>query len=69
MTFEDFKVLTEEEQKAVYDALEDKGVLYDDMEAERHGTDTSVLANRYSFRFILIKHRADGYGLSVFSNR
>lgn len=35
MNFEDFKALTEEEQKAVYDALEDKGVLYDDMEAER----------------------------------
>lgn len=35
MNFEDFKALTDEEQKAVYDALEDKAVLYDDMEAER----------------------------------
>lgn len=35
MTFEDFKALSEEEQKAAYTALEEKGVLYDDMEAER----------------------------------
>lgn len=35
MTYEDFKVLTEEEQKAVFTALDEKGILYDDMEAER----------------------------------
>ena len=35
MTFEDFKTLTEDEQKTVFTALDEKGVLYDDMEAER----------------------------------
>ena len=35
MNYEDFKALTEEEQQAVFTALDEKGVLYDDMEAER----------------------------------
>ena len=35
MNYEDFKTLTEEEQKALYTAMDEKGVLFDDMEAER----------------------------------
>lgn len=35
MTYEDFKTLTEEEQKVLYNAMDEKGVLYDDMESER----------------------------------
>lgn len=35
MNYEEFKALTDEEQAAVFTALEEKGVLYDDMEAER----------------------------------
>lgn len=35
MTYEDFKALTEEEQKAAFSALDDKAILFDDMEAER----------------------------------
>ena len=35
MTYEEFKTLTEEEQQALYTALDEKGVLYDDLEAER----------------------------------
>ena len=35
MTYEEFKTLTEEEQAALYTALDEKGVLYDDLEAER----------------------------------
>lgn len=35
MTYEEFKTLTEEEQKAIFTSLDEKGVLYDDMEAER----------------------------------
>ena len=35
MTYEEFKTLTEEEQQAVYTAMDEKSVLYDDMEAER----------------------------------
>ena len=35
MTYEDFKTLTEEEQKTIFTAMDEKGVLYDDMEAER----------------------------------
>lgn len=35
MKFDDFKELTEEEQKAIYQSMDDKTVLYDDMEAER----------------------------------
>lgn len=35
MKFEDFKTLTEEEQKALFDSMEEKSILYDDMEAER----------------------------------
>ena len=36
MNFEDFKALTEEEQQAVFTSMEEKGILYDDMEAERN---------------------------------
>lgn len=36
MNFEEFKALTEEEQNAVFTAMEEKGILYDDMEAERN---------------------------------
>ena len=36
MKFEDFKALTEEEQQAVFTSMEEKGILYDDMEAERN---------------------------------
>ena len=35
MTFEDFKTLTEEEQKALFTGMDEKAILYDDMEAER----------------------------------
>lgn len=35
MTYEEFKTLTEEEQQALYTTLDEKGVLYDDLEAER----------------------------------
>ena len=35
MKYEDFKALTEEEQQAAFTALDEKGVLFDDMEAER----------------------------------
>ena len=35
MKYEDFKALTEEEQQALFTALDEKGILYDDMEAER----------------------------------
>lgn len=36
MTYEEFASLTDEEKNAVYTALDEKGVLYDDMEAERN---------------------------------
>ena len=35
MTYEYFKALTEEEQKALFNTMDEKSVLYDDMEAER----------------------------------
>lgn len=35
MNYEEFKTLTEEEQKALYTAMDEKGILFDDMEAER----------------------------------
>lgn len=35
MNYEEFKALTEEEQKALFATLDEKGILYDDMEAER----------------------------------
>lgn len=35
MTYDEYKVLTEEEQNALFTALDEKGILYDDMEAER----------------------------------
>lgn len=35
MTYDDFKTLTDEEQKALFNTMDEKGVLYDDMEAER----------------------------------
>ena len=36
MTFEEFKKLSEEEQKAMFSAMDEKFVLFDDMEAERN---------------------------------
>lgn len=36
MTYEEFTSLTDEEKSAVYTAMDEKGVLYDDMEAERN---------------------------------
>lgn len=36
MTFEEFKELSEEEQKAMFSAMDEKSVLFDDMEAERN---------------------------------
>ena len=36
MKYEDFVTLSEEEQRAVFTAMDEKGVLYDDMEAERN---------------------------------
>ena len=35
MTYEEYKALTEEEQTAIFAAMDEKGILYDDMEAER----------------------------------
>ena len=35
MTFEEFKTLTDDEHKALYDTMDEKSILYDDMEAER----------------------------------
>ena len=35
MNYEEFKALTEEEQKAIFATMDEKGILYDDMEAER----------------------------------
>ena len=35
MTFEEYKALTEDEQKALFASMEEKSILYDDMEAER----------------------------------
>lgn len=35
MTYDDFKTLTEEEQRTIFSAMDEKGILYDDMEAER----------------------------------
>lgn len=35
MTFEEFKTLTEEEQSALFQSLDDNKILFDDMEAER----------------------------------
>ncbi len=40
MTFEDFKSLTDEEQKAIFSGMDDKSVLFDDMEAERNSFQT-----------------------------
>lgn len=40
MTYEDFKTLTEEEQKAIFTGMDERGVLYDDMEAERNSFQT-----------------------------
>ena len=36
MNYEDFKALTEEEQQSVFTSMEEKGILYDYMEAERN---------------------------------
>ena len=36
MTYDEFKALTEDEQKAVFTAMDEKGILYDDIEAERN---------------------------------
>lgn len=35
MKYDEYKELSDEEQKAYFEALDEKGVLYDDMEAER----------------------------------
>jgi len=35
MTFDEYKSLTEEEQRALFTSMDEKSVLYDDMEAER----------------------------------
>lgn len=35
MTYDEYKSLTEDEQKAIFEGMDDKSVLYDDMEAER----------------------------------
>lgn len=35
MTFDEYKSLTEDEQKALFTSMDEKSVLYDDMEAER----------------------------------
>lgn len=35
MTYDEYKTLTEEEQNALFNAMDEKAVLYDDMEAER----------------------------------
>ena len=35
MTFDEYKALTEDEQKALFASMEEKSILYDDMEAER----------------------------------
>ena len=35
MKYEEFTSLTPEEQKALFDTMEEKSILYDDMEAER----------------------------------
>lgn len=35
MTFDEYKTLTEDEQKALFTSMDEKSVLYDDMEAER----------------------------------
>lgn len=40
MTYEDFKTLTEEEQKAIFTGMDERGILYDDMEAERNSFQT-----------------------------
>lgn len=40
MTYEDFKTLTEEEQKAIFSSMDERGILYDDMEAERNSFQT-----------------------------
>ena len=36
MTYDDFKSLTEEEQKTIFEGMDERGILYDDMEAERN---------------------------------
>jgi len=36
MTFEEYNSLSEEEKNAVFSAMDEKGILYDDMEAERN---------------------------------
>ena len=35
MTYDDFSKLTQEEQKALFENMDEKAVLFDDMEAER----------------------------------
>lgn len=36
MTFEEFKQLSDDEQQALFSAMDEKSILYDDMEAERN---------------------------------
>lgn len=40
MTYDEYKTLTEEEQSALYTSLDEKGILFDDMEAERNSFKT-----------------------------
>lgn len=35
MKYEEYKTLTEEEQNAIFTSMDEKAILYDDMEAER----------------------------------
>ena len=35
MNYEEFKALTEEEQKVLFTGMDEKAILFDDMEAER----------------------------------
>lgn len=40
MTYDEYKTLTEEEQSALYTSMDEKGILFDDMEAERNSFKT-----------------------------
>lgn len=50
MTFDEYKSLTEDEQKALFTSMDEKSVLYDDMEAERDSfkTENDKLKNDLS---------------------
>lgn len=40
MTYDEYKALTEEEQNALFVSMDEKGILFDDMEAERNSFKT-----------------------------